>query len=187
MATSKNPVSSDSDATLRDLIGEDASATFESDPNFIGSEAGAHGSSNHVALRDTDDTEDSEEEEDEAFDDDDEDEEAEDEEDEDDDEEEEDDDVDEDEDEDEETDNDVLQMAEPTNVHGPGKHDRADIEEELEEMEEETGEQDDAESVEETEEEGDDPRVERGIDAALRMSVLVAVRSEFAANLRCMA
>jgi hypothetical protein len=180
MATSKNPVSSDSDATLRDLIGEDASATFESDPNFIESEAGAHGSSNHVALRDTDDTEDSEEEEDEAFEDD-EDEEAEEEEDEDDDEDEEDD---EDEDEDEETDNDVLRMAEPTNVHGPGKHDRADIEEELEEMEEETGEPDEAESVEETEEDDDDPRVERGIDAALRMSALVAVGSEFAADLR---
>src|ERR1700739_4485535 len=101
MATSKNTVSSDSDATLRDLIGEDASATFESDPNFIESDAGAHGSSNQVALRDTDDTADSEEEEEEAFEDDDE-EELEDEDDEDEDEDEDDDDEEEDDDDDEE-------------------------------------------------------------------------------------
>jgi hypothetical protein len=182
MATSKNPVSSDSDATLRDLIGEDASATFESDPNFVESDAGAHGSSYHVSLRDTDDTENSEEEEEEAFEDDDEEVEDEDDEDED----EEDDDDDDEDEEDEETDDDVLRMAEPTNVHGPGKHDRADIEEELEEMEEETGEPDEAESVEETEEDSDDPRVERGIDAALRMRAMVAAGSEFAANLRGM-
>jgi hypothetical protein len=186
MATTKTPISSDSAATLRDLIGDDASATFESDPNFIYSDAGASGSSNHISLRDTDDTADSEEEEDETFDDDD----GEDEEDEDDDEEEDEEEEDEDEDEeddDEEIDGDVLQMAEPVNVHGPGKHDRADIEEELEEMEEETGEEDDAESVEETEPDGDDPRVDRGIDAALRMSALVAGGSEFTANLRGMA
>jgi hypothetical protein len=186
MATSENPVSSDSDATLRDLIGEDASATFESDPNFIESDAGANGSSYHVALRDTDDTEDSEEEEEEAFEDDDDEEEEPEDEDEDEDEDDEDDDDEEDE-EDEETDNDVLRMAEPTNVHGPGKHDRADIEEELEEMEEETGEQDEAESVEETEPDGDHRRVERGMDAALRMRARVAVGSEVAANLRGMA
>ena len=189
MATTKNSISTDSDATLRDLIGDDASATFESDPNFI--DSGASGSSNHVTLRDTDDTEDSEEEEEEAFEDD---EEEEEEDEEDDDEEDEDDDDVEDDDEDEEDDgkeidNDVLQMAEPINVHGPGKHDRADIEEELEEMEEENGveDEDEAESVEETEEEDDDPRVDRGIDKALRMSALVAVGSGFAANLRGMA
>ena len=171
MATTKNSISTDSDATLRDLIGDDASATFESDPNFI--DSGASGSSNHVTLRDTDDTEDSEEEEDEAFDDDEE-------EDEEDDEEEEDDE--DEEDDDEEIDSDVLRMAEPINVHGPGKHDRADIEEELEEMEEETGAEDEAESVEETEEDDDEPRVDRGINAALRMSALVDIGSGFAAN-----
>jgi hypothetical protein len=179
MATTKNVISADSGATLRDLIGDDATATFESDPNFIDSDGSASGSSNHVTLRDTDDTEDSEEEEDEAFEDDDEDEEEDDEEE---DEDEEDDDEDEDDD-GEEVDSDVLQMAEPINVHGPGKHDRADIEEELEEMEEETGE-DEAESVEETEPEDDDPKVDRGIDAALRMSVLAVVGSEFVANLQ---
>lgn len=177
MATTKNPVSTDSDATLRDLIGDDASATFESGENFIDSDGGASGSRNHFMLRDTDDTADSEEEEEEEFEDDD----GEDEEDDDEDEE------DDEEDDDEETDNDVLQMAEPINVHGPGKHDRADIEEELEEMEQETGEEDEAESIDEAEPDSDDPKVDRGIDAALRMSVLVAVGSEFAANLRGMA
>lgn len=184
MATTKNLISTDSGATLRELIGDDASATFESDPNFIDSDGGASGSSNHVMLRDTDDTEDSEEEEEEAFEDD------EDEEDEEDDDEEEDDEEDvEDDDEDddgEEIDSDVLQMAEPINVHGPGKHDRADIEEELEEMEEEDGVEDEeeVESVEETEEDDDDPRVDRGIDKALRMSALVPGGSEFAACIR---
>jgi hypothetical protein len=182
MATTKNPISTDSDATLRDLIGDDASATFESDPNFIDSDAGASGSSNHVTLRDTDDTADSEEEEDEAFEDDD----GEDEEDEEDDEEDEEDEDEDEEDDGEEIGSDVLQMAEPINVHGPGKHDRADIEEELEEMEEEDGVEDEEEdeSVEEIEEDDDDPRVDRAIDKALRMSALVAVGSGFADYVR---
>jgi hypothetical protein len=152
MAANTTPVASDSTAELRDLIGDDASATFESDPNFIDSNPGNNASSEHLTLRDTDDTEDSEEEE-EEFD-------------------EEDDDEDE-EDEEEEDDAEIgsggLRMAEPINVHGPGKHGRHDIEEELEEMEEEGVVEDDAESIEETELDDDDPQVDRGIDAALRM------------------
>jgi hypothetical protein len=184
MATTKHPISSDCATTLRGIIGNDASATFESDPSFVDSNAGANGSSNHVTLRDTDDIEDSEEEEDEASEDDDE----EDEEDEEEDDEEDDEEEDEDEDEDEEElDSDVLRMAEPTNVHGPGKHDRADIEEELEEMEDENGVEDDAKSVEDTEPEADDARVDRGIDAALRMRALAADGSGSAGNVRDMA
>jgi hypothetical protein len=170
MAATKTPVSFDSAATLRDLIGDDASATFESDPNFIGSNDSTGGSSKHLTLRDTDDTEDSDEE-DEEFE-----EEDEDEEDEDDDEDEEDDEA--------EVGSEVLRMAEPINVHGPGKNRRIDIEEELEEMEDEGGVEDDAESVEETEPDSDDPKVDRGIDAALRMRALAAVESGFAASLR---
>ena len=177
MAATKTPVSFDSAATLRDLIGDDASATFESDPNFIGSNDSTGGSSKHLTLRDTDDTEDSDEE-DEEFEEEDEDEEDDEEED------EEDDDDEEDEDDEAEVGSEVLRMAEPINVHGPGKNRRIDIEEELEEMEDEGGVEDDAESVEETEPDSDDPKVDRGIDAALRMRALAAVGSGFAASLR---
>jgi nucleotide-binding universal stress UspA family protein len=62
MAATKTPIASDSAAELRDLIGDDASATFESDPNFIDSNASNGASSEHLTLRDTDDTEDSDEE-----------------------------------------------------------------------------------------------------------------------------
>ena len=170
MAATNTPISPDSGATLRGLIGDDASATFESDPGFIYSNDSTGGPSNHLTLRDTDDTEDSDEEEEEI-------------------EEEYDDEDEEDEDDDEEDDetevgSEVLRMAEPINVHGPGKNRRIDIEEELEEMEDEGGVEDDAESVEETEPDGDDPKVDRGIDAALRMRALAAVGSGFAANLR---
>jgi hypothetical protein len=53
----------DSEADLRPLIGDDATATFESDPKFVDANPGADGSSENVEeQRDTDDTEDSEEE-----------------------------------------------------------------------------------------------------------------------------
>jgi hypothetical protein len=172
MAVNKTPIATDSAAELRDLIGDDASATFESDPNFVDSNPTADASSDHLELRDTDDMEDSEEEEEEAgLEDEDDDDEDEDE-----DEEDEDDDEDDDgeyEDDEEDDDPDVLRTAEPRDVHGPGKHSRMDIEEELEEMEEEVGEKnaEDAPEAEEEEEEGKDRRhADRAIDAALRMS-----------------
>jgi hypothetical protein len=175
MAANKNPIATDSAAELHELIGDDATATFESDPNFVNSNPTADASSDHLELRDTDDMEDSEEEEEEAgLEDEDEDEEEEDdEEDEDDDDEDEDDDG-EFEDDEEDDDADVLRTAEPRDVHGPGKHSRIDIEEELEEMEEEVGEKnaEDAPEAEEEEEEGKDRRkhADRAMDEALRMS-----------------
>ena len=65
MAVNKTPIATDSAAELREVIGDDASATFESDPNFVNSNPTADASSEHVELRDTDDMEDSDEEEDE--------------------------------------------------------------------------------------------------------------------------
>ena len=62
MAATKTPIASDSAAELRDLVGDDATAEFESDPKFIDSNPTDHASSEHVTLRDSDDTEDSEEE-----------------------------------------------------------------------------------------------------------------------------
>jgi len=85
MAVKKTPIATDSAAELRGLIGDDASATFESNPNFVNSNPTADASSDHLELRDTDDMEDSDEEEDEAGLEDDEDEDEDDEEDEDDD------------------------------------------------------------------------------------------------------
>lgn len=176
MAGKKDPIATDSAAELHELIGDDATATFESDPNFVDSNPTEDASSDHVELRDTDDMEDSDEEEDEAG--------LEDEDFEDDDEE----DVDEDEDEDdedyeddeEEDDDEVLRTAEPTNVHGPGKRSRADIERELEEMEDENAGDEgiDAPEDENQEEERDDEewRVERGVDEALRMRASAAAR-----------
>jgi len=63
----KTSIASDSAAALHDLIGDDATAEFESNPKFIGSNPTDRASSEHVTLRDSDDTEDSEEE-DEEFD-----------------------------------------------------------------------------------------------------------------------
>jgi len=172
VAEKKIPIATDSAAELRGLIGDDASATFESDPNFVNSNPTANASSEHIELRDTDDTEDSEEEEDEEGSEDDEDEEDDDDDDEDeDDEDEDDDDVDFEDEEDD--DPDVLRTAEPRDVHGPGKHSRLDIEKELEEMEDEVGKEDveDAPEAEEEEEEGGERRhANLGIDAALGMS-----------------
>ena len=173
MAEKKIPIATDSAAELHDLIGDDATATFESDPKFIDSNPTADASSEHLEMRDTDDTEDSEEEEDEEGLEDDEDEDDDDEEDEDDDDEDEDEeDVDFD-DEEEDDDPDELRTAEPRDVHGPGKHSRTEIEKELEEMEEEVGEKnaEDAPEAEEEEEEGGQRRhANLGIDSALGMS-----------------
>ena len=158
MAEKKIPVATDSAAELHELIGDDATATFESDPNFVNSNPTADASSDHIELRDTDDMEDSDEEEDEIDSDDEDD--------------DEDDDVDFEDDEEEEEDPDVLRTAEPRDVHGPGKHSRTDIEQALEEMEDEVGEEnvDDAPDMDEEEEKGDERRhAVRGIDAALRM------------------
>jgi len=173
VAEKKIPVATDSAAELHELIGDDATATFESDPNFVNSNPTADASSDHIELRDTDDMEDSDEEEDEIDSDDEDDDEDDDEEDEDEDDEgDEDDDVDFEDDEEEEEDPDVLRTAEPRDVHGPGKHSRTDIEQALEEMEDEVGEEnvDDAPDMDEEEEKGDERRhAVRGIDAALRM------------------
>ena len=108
MAEKKIPIATDSAAELHELIGDDATATFESDPNFVDSNPTADASSEHVTLRDTDDTEDSEEEEDEEGSEDEDDDDVEDE-DEDEDDEDEDDDDDEYEDDEEEDDPDVLE------------------------------------------------------------------------------
>jgi hypothetical protein len=194
MAATKTPIASDSAAELHGLIGDDATATFESDPKFIDSNPTGRASSESIALRDTDDTEDSNEEFAEAE----EDEEDEDEEEEE-DEDEDDEDADEEEEEDEEKDVDdeddeeefgaiVLRTTGSTNVRGPVKSGKTDVEEELEEMDE--GDRNGAESIEQDVEEGidndedgsDNPQVDRAIDAALRMSALAAVAAEFAAN-----
>jgi len=72
MAVTKIPIATDSAAELHDLIGDDATATFESDPKFIDSDPTDNVSSENIELqRDTDDTEDSEEEIDEEEEDDD--------------------------------------------------------------------------------------------------------------------
>jgi hypothetical protein len=174
VAEKKIPIATDSAAELHELIGDDATATFESDPNFVDSNPTADASSEHVTLRDTDDLEDSEEEEDEeGLEDDDDDLEEEDEDEDDEDDEDEDDDDGEFEDDEEEDDPGVLRTAEPTNVHGPGKRSKTDIERELEEMEDENAGDEgiDAPEDENGEEEKDDEEfhVERALDEALRM------------------
>jgi len=172
VAEKKVPIATDSAAELHELIGDDATATFESDPNFVDSNPTADASSEHVEMRDTDDMEDSDEEEDEAGLEDDDDDDVEDD-DEDDDDEDEDDGDDEFEEDEDEDDPDVLRTAEPTNVHGPGKRSKTDIERELEEMEDENAGDEgiDAPQNEDQEEEKDDEEfhVERATDEALRM------------------
>lgn len=90
MPATSTRIAPDSSKQLHDLIGDDATATFESDPKFIGSNPTESASSANIALRDTDDTEDSSEEEEDELAEDDEYDDAEEEDDEDDDEEEED-------------------------------------------------------------------------------------------------
>jgi hypothetical protein len=176
VAEKKIPVATDSAAELHELIGDDATATFESDPNFVDSNPTVDASSEHITLRDTDDMEDSDEEEDEAGLEDDDDDDVEDDED-------EDDDDDEFEDDGEDDDPDALRTAEPTNVHGPGKHSRTDIERELEEMEDENAGDEgiDFPEDEDGEEEKDDEEwhAERGVDAALRMRAIATAAQSY--------
>jgi HIV Tat-specific factor 1 len=177
MAANKIPIATDSAEELRGLIGDDATATFESDPKFVESNPTESASSENIALRDTDDTEDSEEEDEEEEDEDEDELEEDDEEDEDvDEDEEEEDDEDEDVDDDEEEDDDdadeVLRTAEPVDVHGPGKRSKADIEKELEEMQEETEEEDGTESPKDAEADDEGLQAERAIDEALRLSAI---------------
>jgi hypothetical protein len=63
MTKTHSSIATDSEEDLRQVIGEDSTATFESDPNFIASDPAANASTESVVVqRDTDDTEDSEEE-----------------------------------------------------------------------------------------------------------------------------
>ena len=59
----KSTPATDSARDLRNITGDDATAEFESDPNFVDSNPTASASSENLAVqRDTDDTEDSDEE-----------------------------------------------------------------------------------------------------------------------------
>lgn len=63
MASTKTRIAPDSARDLHELIGDDATATFESDPKFLDSDPTESASSGNVAVqRDTDDLEDSDEE-----------------------------------------------------------------------------------------------------------------------------
>jgi hypothetical protein len=63
MTKTHSSIATDSAEELRALIGDDATATFESDPKFIESNPTANASTESVIVqRDTDDTADSEEE-----------------------------------------------------------------------------------------------------------------------------
>ncbi len=184
MAAIKTPFATDSAAELRDVIGNDATATFESGPKFIDSDRTDFASSERFgAGRDTADTEDSEEEEDELED------EEEEEFEEDDDEEEEEDDFgsEEEEDDEEEVGEIALQATGSTNLRGPVVNGKTFVKTTLEE-DDDAG--DEGEAVDSYRDEGadaaaddsDSPATDRGIDSALRMKALVAVTSEFAAN-----
>jgi len=66
MTKTHSSIATDSETELRELIGDDATATFEDDPKFIESNPGAEASSENVEVqRDTDDTEEDDEEDDE--------------------------------------------------------------------------------------------------------------------------
>src|SRR5262252_8872872 len=59
----KNPMpATDSARDLRNLVHDDATADFETDPKFVDSNPSAGASSENLALRDTDDEEDSDDE-----------------------------------------------------------------------------------------------------------------------------
>ena len=196
MPATKTPVASDSATELHELIGDDATATFESNPGFFDSDSTDRAGSENVEVqRDTDDTEDSEEEEDELEDEDEDDDKKEDEdleeeeEDEDDDEDEDDEDLDDDEeveDDEDEVGATAVQATGSTNLRGPVVNGKASIESALEE-------DDDAGDEEGAEDEyvieggseidgGDGAEKDRGIDAALRMNALARVAAEFASN-----
>jgi len=70
MTRTHSSIATDSETELRDLIGDDATATFEDDPKFIESNPGAEASSENVAVqRDTDDAQEDDEDEDDVEDD----------------------------------------------------------------------------------------------------------------------
>lgn len=183
MAAIKTPFVLDSTAELRDVIGNNATATIENDPKFIDSDSTDFAvSENIVAARDTDDTEDSEEEEDELED-----------------EEFEEDDEDEDEDEDdfggeeeEEDEEDevgaiALLASGSTNLRGPVVNGKTFVKTTLEE-DDDAGDEGEAvdsyrdEGADDTVDDGDSRETDRAIDAALRMKALAAVTSEYAAR-----
>lgn len=191
MAAIKTPFVLDSAAELRDVIGNDATATIENGPKFIDSDSPDFAAGENImAARDTDDTEDSEEEEDELEDeefeeddeDDDEDEDEEDEEDEDGDdfggEEEE-------EDEEDEVGAIALLATGSTNLRGPVVNGKTFVKKTLEE-DDDAGDEGEAvdsyreEGADDTVDDGDSRETDRAIDAALRMKALVAVTSEYA-------
>jgi len=193
MAAIKSSIAPDSAEELHDLVGDDATATFESDPKFIDSDSTGTASSENVEVqRDTDDVEDSEEEVDEE-DDELEDEDIEDDEDLDD--EEEDDDLDDDDEDEDEVEDDEEEVGALGARAAEGNGRRSSIEDlpssddaALEEDDDagDEGEMEDEYEIEggSEEEPGDDsPAEDRAVDAALRMSAMVAVVAEFAANL----
>jgi len=193
MAAIKSSIAPDSAEELHDLVGDDATATFESDPKFIDSDPTGTASSENVEVqRDTDDVEDSEEEVDEE-DDELEDEDIEDDEDLDD--EEEDDDLDDDDEDEDEVEDDEEEVGALGARAAEGNGRRSSIEDlpssddaALEEDDDagDEGEMEDEYEIEggSEEETGDDsPAEDRAVDAALRMSAMVAVVAEFAANL----
>jgi len=195
MAAIKSSIAPDSAEELHDLVGDDATATFESDPKFIDSDSTGTASSENVEVqRDTDDVEDSEEEVDEE-DDELEDEDIEDDEDLDDEEEEDDDDLDDDDEDEDEVEDDEEEVGALGARAAEGNGRRSSIEDlpssddaALEEDDDagDEGEMEDEYEIEggSEEETGDDsPAEDRAVDAALRMSAMVAVVAEFAANL----
>jgi hypothetical protein len=189
MAATKSSIAPDSAAELHALIGDDATATFENDPNFIDSDATGTASSENVEVqRDTDDTEDSEEEDDELEDEELEEEDEEDDEDlEDEDEDDDLDEEDEDEEDEEEDDEEEVGASAAERVGRRGSVEDVADDAELEEDDDsgDEGEMEDEYVIESggEGESGDDlPETDRAIDAALRMKSMLAGMAEFAAR-----
>ena len=61
MLQTKSTPATDSATELRELVGDDATAEFETDPKFIDSNPTSSASSENLAARDTDDAEDDDE------------------------------------------------------------------------------------------------------------------------------
>ncbi len=177
MAKTHSSIATDSAEELRNVIGDDATATFEDDPKFVESDPTGTASSENVEVqRAEDDTEDSDEEETELEDEDLEDEGAEDEdlddeEEEDEDEEEEDDEVEDDDEDDEEDDDEEAALTSPELMHARGSDE--------EPADDDAGDVDMGVDEDEAEED-DDLDTDRVVDAALRMSALVTLTAELA-------
>ena len=180
MKSTETSIATDSAAELHNLIGDDATATFESDPKFVDSNPTESASSGNIEVqRDTDDTEDSDEEDDE-IEDADEEEEEEDEEDEDDDED----------DDDEEEDDDEEVGAAPVGASAAVRRNHAvdsalDLEEAGLEEVDDASDARAAKNDHKREGEGRndvDAQADRAIDASLRLSALVKVAAEFVAS-----